>query len=74
MSAAKNDTTKKQDVKIPRPTQIIKDLFDYYKYREYRLVQLAYKKGAKNTEIAEALEIDPTLVSRQYPKTKKESR
>ena len=59
---------------LSRPLEIIKDLFDYYKAREYRLVKLAYSLGAKNSDIADALEVDPGLVSRNYPKTKGGSR
>lgn len=50
------------------PLKIISQLFDYYKGREYSLVQLLYKFGATNPEIGKALGIDPSLVSRNYPR------
>ena len=50
------------------PAKIIGQLFDYYKGREYSLVNLLRSKGVTNTEIASALGIDPTLISRNWPK------
>jgi DNA-directed RNA polymerase specialized sigma subunit len=68
MSQARTIQTKSNPVNLPTPVRILKDLFDYYKSREYRLVQLAYKKGANQTEVADALEVDQALVSRNYPR------
>ena len=69
MPQPKNIQTILNNVKyISRPIEIISQLFNHYKGREYSLIQLLYKKGVTQAEIAKTLQVDPAVISRNYPK------
>ena len=45
---------------------------DYFHERIFNVAQVAYKHGATQSEVAEALGVYVTFVSRKYPKNAKE--
>lgn len=59
---------KQRSVNRATPLKIISELFDYYKGREHALVQLCFSKGVTTNEVADALQVDPALISRNYPR------
>lgn len=65
-----NETIRQNQIKSKPSTihKILKDLFHYYHEREISLTQLAYSKGATQKEIADALGVDPAIVSRKLSK------
>lgn len=51
-------------------TGIYKQISDYIDSRTYKLVYLAYQKGATQGDVARALGVTDAVISRKFPRKK----